>query len=72
MNLATAKIRRFQIKLITLSELQYKESKKKERVESQCIEKKTQTTAVYLFPQPVEEGLTFELTFLSQHKSGER
>ena len=29
-------------------------------------------TDVYLFPQPVGEGLTFELTFLLQHRSEER
>ena len=29
-------------------------------------------TDVYLFPQPVGEDLTFELTFLLQHRSEER
>jgi len=32
---------------------------------------KKKPTDVYLFPRPVGEGLTFELTFLLQHKSEE-
>lgn len=66
-------LQKFQIKVISLFDLLLVESRKKVlkvNVHSQKTTKKA--TDVYLFPQPVGEGPTFELTFLLQHKSEER